>query len=191
VREVRHRLGKEVRIDEITHNSRSPVCVEMRLFPEAALHRRIDFPGGKPNSLSHFSMRPNPLRHRSPGERAFDRCVLPTALVFGFTMVGCFLAALGKQAVKQAPTDPDMGTWLPAAPWFIWLPFVCGILFAAYWLWALRSVMRSWADPVVRVLRFCSLSLLFGQFFAIISLLTSPMVRNAPVEKSGVVVEVR
>lgn len=45
--------------------------------------------------------------------------------------------------------------------------------------------MRSWRDPVVRVLRFCSLALLLAQFFAIISLLSSPVMPIPPSEESS------
>lgn len=87
--------------------------------------------------------------------------------------------------MKHAPSDPDLAMWLPVAPWFIWLPFGCGILFAVYWLWALRCVLRNWTDPVVRVLRFCSLALLVAQFFAIISLLSSPVMPIPSSEESS------
>jgi hypothetical protein len=130
-------------------------------------------------------MRLNPLRQRSSGERAFDLCVLPTALAYGIALLGGLLALLGRHTVKHAPSDPDLETWLSAAPWFIWLPFGCGILFAIYWLWVLCSVMRSWTDPVVRVLRFCSLALLLAQLLAIVSLLSSPVVPVTPSEESA------
>jgi hypothetical protein len=111
---------------------------------------------------------------RSPGELAFDRCFYP----FGTLLLLCFFRLFG-ELLLQSGTDQRKPPFLAASAttsgpaWLHWLPFACGWLLCAYWVWAFFSVVRSWRDPRVRILRISALFLLFFDASIALSLLGS------------------
>ncbi|MDR3403029.1 MAG: hypothetical protein P4L99_11080 [Chthoniobacter sp.] len=96
----------------------------------------------------------NPLRELSPGEIAFDRCMLLIVLSLVYGSVSHFLQPLALH-VRLLP---------------VLLPFVFGLVLAFFWVRAFHRLVDSWSDPVVCILRFCSLVLLSGQALAVCGL---------------------
>jgi hypothetical protein len=120
--------------------------------------------------------RPHLFQGRSPGECAFDRCILPFSFALLVTLVQAILFFTRGDREGKAPTEAELAAVAPDPTWSC-IPFAIGIALAVYWLWAFRAVLRSWSDPVARILRFCSLVLLLGQLLGIVSLLSSPVVQ--------------
>ena len=98
---------------------------------------------------------------RSPGERAFDFCLLPFAVSFFLAVIGGIL----EWALGTRDSDPD-SAHLPRS-----LSLMLGLGLTVYWLWALRGVVRAWRDPQAHVLRYASSGLLLMLLLACISLL--------------------
>jgi len=102
----------------------------------------------------------NPLRERSPGEIAFDRCV---RLLIILAVLPATLEKLN-EVMRRKFGHVVLSLW--SHQFSLLLPPVLpvAILLVVVWVWALRSVVNSWSDPVARVLRVGSVILLFGQF---------------------------
>src|SRR5258707_476038 len=113
------------------------------------------------------------LHGLSPGECAFDRCIVWFFFALGLTQVVNFLSWLSWRHVRHTHSAEGLPS-IAAPAWEIWIPFVFGLLLAVYWAWALRGVVRSWSDPVACILRFSSAVLLLAQLFVIWSLLSVP-----------------
>ena len=106
----------------------------------------------------------------SPGEQAFDRCLLPFAISLLLDLIGaiCFLFLA---------FDADISSW-HGPPRFLWP--VVGAGFVIYWLWSLGEVLRSWHDPQSKMLRFASLAVLFMLFLTCVGLLIPmPLIAKA------------
>ena len=127
-------------------------------------------------------VRSRSLHVRSPGERAFDRCILPSAVAVLLVLIQILVSMEEVNHALHEPTEVELAAVAPDPIWhawipfmLIWIPFMFGILLAIYWVWAFRGVLRSWSDPVARILRFSSLGLLLGQLFGIFKLLIAPL----------------
>jgi hypothetical protein len=116
--------------------------------------------------------RPRVIHGRSPGERAFDWCLLPYFLCFLVTLTSFFrLTIHGRGNERVAMTGERPSIIVPDPAWHPWIPFGIGILLAIYWVWTFRNLLRSWSDPFARVLRYCSVVLLLGLLLPILALL--------------------
>lgn len=102
---------------------------------------------------------------RTPGERAFDRCLLPLVALFGFSLINEFFAWR-----LRFPYKPQM----PPLVWPAWLPFTVGLILAALWVRAVVSLVAVWRDPSSRVLRFSASILLIPFAFVTCHLLLTP-----------------
>jgi hypothetical protein len=121
-------------------------------------------------------LRPRLLHGLSPGERAFDRCIMWFVFILVLNTVVGFVAWAARTLLRHTDFTEHLPGISVHLPWEIWLPFALGIVLAAYWVWAFRGVVENWSDPVARILRFSSLALLLAQLFTILSLLSSPLV---------------
>ena len=85
---------------------------------------------------------------RTPGERAFDRCLFPLAVFFVLSIV---VGIIGESVLAVS---------LPSPVWLTWLGFALGLILAVLWFRALFSVISAWRDPSATILRFVSCVLL-------------------------------
>jgi len=106
----------------------------------------------------HTTRRLNPLRELSAGEIAFDRCLLLVALNLGYGGISHFLLL----PLLQMMTLERLSQVL--------LPFAFGVVLVFFWVRAFCRVVESWSDPVVCILRFCSLVVLAGQALVVCGL---------------------
>jgi hypothetical protein len=129
---------------------------------------------GGSNCGSIKAMRINPLRHRSAGERAFDQCMILSAVAVVLSHVG---AGLVGWSWRHSFDMAEEGFMTIEPTWEIWLPFALGILLGCFWIRVVQDVLRSWSDPVARFLRFSSLVILLIPPFLILPLLQAPWFR--------------
>jgi hypothetical protein len=102
---------------------------------------------------------------RSPGERAFDRCLFP------FLLHLLQALALGVASLMDSRSDDGMP---PVPRLIVWALFSLDLLLCGHWAWAFRSVIAAWRDPFARVLRFSSLGLLLLYTPIIVGILRLP-----------------
>jgi len=111
---------------------------------------------------------------RTPGERAFDRCflpvaILPVATVFTLNIVSIFITWKTHPPYKPPCKSDAIATPPSASVWLGWLSFGIGILLVVLWIRALVTLIGAWNDPSSKLLRFSALMLLIP--FAAIALL--------------------
>lgn len=107
-------------------------------------------------------------KHRTPGERAFDQAFLPIAAL---TVLG----TLATSPVSGHLFYSGSKVLVPPHWWDTLLAPFIGIVLAAYWIRAFRSLIRGWDDPAAKVLRFSTVICLLFLAAIVVQFLTSPL----------------
>jgi hypothetical protein len=115
---------------------------------------------------------------RTPGERAFDRCLFPFAVSFVVSFVlgvigGPWLRSPSRPASELALTTPSQFP-LPIPSWHLWLYFALGLVGALLWLRALLTLIGAWRDPSAKIQRFACCFLLIPFASIVYILLSAP-----------------
>src|SRR4051812_12968028 len=77
---------------------------------------------------------------RTPGERAFDRCLFPFALSFVVSIVLGIIGRFRHRSPPHPQTESALTTPLsipvppPTPVWHLWLCFAIGLVLAALWV---------------------------------------------------------
>lgn len=110
---------------------------------------------------------------RTPGERAFDRCLFPYAVFFMFGTALGIIGGLRRRSPSHSRPESVLAVSPPSSAWFPWLTFGLGLILTVLWFRALISVIDAWHDPSAKVLRFVSCILLLPFAYAAFTLVST------------------